>query len=41
MSQIVKVFSQLNLQKEHLCCVNESGETNYCYPLLLTTETTW
>ena len=30
---------QLNLQKKHLCYVNESGETNYRYRLL-TTETT-
>ena len=29
---------QLNLQKKHLCYVNESGETNYCYHLLLTME---
>ena len=31
---------QLNLQKTHLCYVNESGETDYRYCLLLTTETT-
>ena len=30
---------QLNLQKKHLCYVNESGETNYRYRLL-TAETT-
>ena len=30
---------QLNLQKKHLCYVNESGETNYRYRLLLTMET--
>ena len=29
---------RLNLQKKHLCYVNESGGTNYCYRLLLTTE---
>ena len=31
---------QLNLQKKHFCYVNESGEMNYRYRLLLTTETT-
>ena len=31
---------QLNLQKKHLCYVNESGETNYCYHLLLMMEAT-
>ena len=30
---------QLNLQKKHLCYVNEFGETSYRYRLLLTTET--
>ena len=34
-----KSVYQLNLQKKHLCYVNESGEMNYCYRLLLTTET--
>ena len=29
----------LNLKKKHLCYVNKSGETNYRYRLLLTTET--
>ena len=29
---------QSNLQKKHLCYVNESGERNYCYRLLLTME---
>ena len=28
-------------KKKHLCYVNESGETNYCYHLLLVTETMW
>ena len=32
---------QLNLQKKHFCYVNESGETNYCYCILLMMETTW
>ena len=32
---------QLNLSKKHLCYVNESGEMNYRYRLLLTTDTTW
>ena len=31
---------QLNLNKKHLCYANESGEMNYCYYLLLMTETT-
>ena len=31
---------QLNLQKKAFY-VNESGETNYHYHVLLTTETTW
>ena len=35
-----KSVYQLNLQKKHLCYVNESGETNYGYRLLLMTETT-
>ena len=35
-----KSVYQLSLQKKHLCYVNESGETNYCYCLLLTTEIT-
>ena len=30
---------QLNLQKNHLCYVNESGEANYPYRFLLTAET--
>ena len=34
-----KSVYQLNLEKKHLCYVNESGETNYRYHLLLTTET--
>ena len=34
-----KSVYQLNLQKKHLCYVNESGETNYRYRLL-TAETT-
>ena len=35
-----KSVYQLNLQKKKpLCYVNESWETNYCYHLLLTTET--
>ena len=34
-----KSVYQLNLQKKHLCYVNESGETNYQYHLLLTAET--
>ena len=33
-----KCVYQLNLQKKHLCFVNESGETNYCHCLLLTME---
>ena len=36
-----KSVYQLNLEKKHLCYVNESGETNYRYHLLLTTETMW
>ena len=32
---------QLNLQKKHFCYVNESGEANYCYCILLMMETTW
>ena len=36
---IRKRVYQLNLQKKHLCYVNEFGETNYRYRLLLTTET--
>ena len=36
-----KSVYQLNLEKKHLCYVNESGETNYHYHLLLTTETMW
>ena len=35
----LKSIYQLNLQKKHLRFVNESGETNYRYRLLLTTET--
>ena len=35
-----KSIYQLNLQKKHLRYVNESGETNYGYHLLLMTETT-
>ena len=35
-----KSVYQLNLQKQHLCYVNESGETNYGYRLLLMMETT-
>ena len=35
-----KTVYQLNLQKKHLCYVNESEETNYCYCLLLSTEMT-
>ena len=35
-----KSVYQLNLQKKHLCYVNESGETNYCYRLLLMKEMT-
>ena len=35
-----KSVEQLNLQKKHLCYVNESGETNYRSRLLLTAETT-
>ena len=35
-----KSVYQVNLQKKHLCYANESGEMNYCYRLLLTTETT-
>ena len=34
-----KSVYQLNLKKKHLCYVNKSGETNYRYCLLLTTET--
>ena len=34
-----KSVYQLNLQKKHLCYINEYGETNYCYRLLLTMET--
>ena len=30
-----KCLYQLNLQKKHLCYVNESGKTNYHYRLLL------
>ena len=36
-----KSVYQLNLEKKHLCYVNESGETNYRYHLSLTTETMW
>ena len=36
-----KSVYQLNLEKKHLCYVNESGKTNYRYHLLLTTETMW
>ena len=36
-----KSVYQLNLEKKHLCYVNESGDTNYHYHLLLTTETMW
>ena len=36
-----KSVYQFNLQKKYLRYVNESGETNYHYHLLLTTETTW
>ena len=36
-----KSVYQLNLQVKHLCYVNESGETNYCYHLLLTMEMAW
>ena len=35
-----KSICQLNLLKKHLRYANESGEMNYCYCLLLTTETT-
>ena len=35
-----KSVYQLNLQKKHLYYVNESGETNYRYNLLLMMETT-
>ena len=35
-----KSVYQLNLQKKYWCYINESGETNYRYRLLLTTETT-
>ena len=35
-----KSVYQLNLQKKHFCYVNQSGETNYRYHLLLTTEMT-
>ena len=35
-----KSVYQLNLPKKHLCYVNESGEMNYRYRLLLTTDTT-
>ena len=35
-----KSVYQLNLQKKHLYYVNESGETNYRYHLLLTVEAT-
>ena len=34
-----KIVYQLNLQKKHLCYVNESGERNYGCHLLLMTET--
>ena len=34
-----KSVYQLNLKKKYLCYVNKSGETNYRYRLLLTTET--
>ena len=34
-----KSVYQLNLQKNHLCYVNESVETNYRYRFLLTAET--
>ena len=34
-----KSVYQLNIQRKHLCYVNESGETNYHYGLLSTTET--
>ena len=34
-----KSVYQLNLQKKHLCYVIEYGEMNYCYHLLLMTET--
>ena len=34
-----KSVYQLNLKKKYLCYVNKSGERNYCYRLLLTTET--
>ena len=36
-----KSIYQLDLPKKHLCYVNESGETNYHYCILLTTEMTW
>ena len=35
-----KSVYQLNLPKKHLCYVNESGEMNYRYQLLLPTDTT-
>ena len=35
-----KSVYQLNLQKRYLCYVIEFEETNYCYRLLLTMETT-
>ena len=35
-----KSVYQLNLQKKYWCYINESGEMNYRYRLLLTTETT-
>ena len=36
-----KSIYQLDLPKKHFCYVNESGETNYHYRILLTTEMTW
>ena len=35
-----KSVYQLKQTKKHLCYVNESGEMNYRYRLLLTTDTT-
>ena len=36
---IFKSVYQQNLQKKHLCYINESGEMNNCYCLLLTVKT--
>ena len=35
-----KSVYHLNLQKQHVCYVNESRERNYCYCLLLMAEAT-